>query len=273
MKNNKQFIEMLKKHTTIDIEFINTFFSKFNIGEDLSFHILDKDVAIYLKISLQTLRDRLNNKFSKTKLYIENVDFIKNKNKKTSVVIYYLNYTCFERIAMNGYTKQAELVRIYFSELRKFITYNQNIFSQSLVKKEMLRDYANFESIYFFAVDERKMDFKIGSTSNIIKRLRSYNTGRINEVDLKFYVIVKNMKIIEKCIREKLNKNQVIDGREIYRIEPTKIKKVINDCFCKNITLKEQKDLADELGDLMKLYSYTKDKVNIKPFIIIGKNI
>ena len=40
---------------------------------------------------------------------------------------------------------------------------------------------------------------------------------------------------------------------------------------CKNVTSKQNDKLYEELSDLLKLYSYTKDKINIKPFIIIDK--
>lgn len=126
-KDNKQFIKMLKKDTLIDIEFIDIFFKKFQIGDDLNFDIHEKDVADYLNIEIQTLRDRLNNKYTDDELYFEKADYIKVKTGKTSQVDYYLNYACFERIAMNGDTPESETVRLYFSKLREFITDNQYI--------------------------------------------------------------------------------------------------------------------------------------------------
>lgn len=117
------------------------------------------------------------------------------------------------------------------------------------------------------------MNYKVGSTMDIIRKLRTYNTGKINDTDLKYFVLVKNRKIIERCVKRKLKKNQVIKNREIYRISPEKIKRIVSDCYCENVSLEEQTELADELGDLMKLYSYTKNKVNIKPFIIIGDDL
>jgi hypothetical protein len=80
--NNKKdsvFIKLLKKHTNIDEDFINIFFKKFKIGGELDFDIEDKDVAKYLGITLVTLRKRLKNTFSKTKRYIEKVDYIRIK--------------------------------------------------------------------------------------------------------------------------------------------------------------------------------------------------
>lgn len=50
------FINLLKKYTNIDIDFIDTFFTKFTIGGELDFHLKDSDVAKYLEIQLLTLR-------------------------------------------------------------------------------------------------------------------------------------------------------------------------------------------------------------------------
>ena len=75
--NNSNFINLLKKYTIIDKKFINTFFKKFKVGEELAFHIKDIDVAKYLGVELNTIRRRLNNTFSKNINFIEKVDYIK----------------------------------------------------------------------------------------------------------------------------------------------------------------------------------------------------
>jgi hypothetical protein len=119
------FIKLLKKHTTIDINFIDTFFSKFKIGGELHFDIKDIDVAKYLDIQLNTLRYRLQNKFSKKKNYIENVDYVKVRSGVTSSVTYMLNYQYFEKLAMTGDSSKSEEVRKNFFKLREFLVENQ----------------------------------------------------------------------------------------------------------------------------------------------------
>ena len=271
MPKENVFIELLKKHTSIDIDFINTFFKKFKIGGELHFDIKDKDVSKYLGIELTTLRKRLLNIFSKKKNFIENVDFIKKKSGKTTGLIYMLNYQCFEKLAMSGDSKKSEEVREYFVKLREFLVENQKSIYQAMENKDDLKKYSTYESIYFFAVDERKKDiFKIGRTTDIINRLRNYNVGRIKEVELKYFAIVKNSLLIEKCIKHNLKNKAVFDRKEIFHTKPEIIKKIIDDCYCKYVSKKENDDLYRELSDLLGLYSYTKDKVNIKPYIIIG---
>jgi len=270
---NSVFIDLLKKHTNIDIDFIDTFFKKFKIGGELDFNIKDLDVAKYLGIALITVRNRLNNAYSKTKRFIENVDFVRVKKGKTSALSYMINYQCFEKLAMSGDSVKSETIRMYFVKLREFITENQHLIYQAVENKTDLQKYAGYESIYFFAVDDRKIDFKIGRTIDIVQRLRNYNIGRIKEIDLKYLAIVKNPLLIEKCIKYNLKKNQVIKNKEIYHIKPKIIKRIINECYCKYVPENKNKELYEEMSNLLGIYAYTKDKINIKPFIIIGKDI
>lgn len=271
-KKDSVFIKLLKKHTTIDEDFIDTFFKKFKIGGELDFEIEDNKIAKYLGIEVKTLRDRLLNRYSKKKLYFENADYVKTKSDTSNAgVTYMVNYQCFERLAMLGDSEGSEVVRLYFMKLREFITDNQQTIFQAMENKQDLKKYEGMESIYFFAVDDRKFNFKIGRTDDIVKRLRNYNVGRIMEVDLKYYALVKHSILIEKCMKFKLKAQQVIKNREIYEIDPEKLKKVISDCYCKYVKNKDQNELYDEISSLLGMYVYTKDKINIKPYIIIGK--
>jgi hypothetical protein len=265
------FVKLLKKHTDINPDFIDMFLKKFKIGGEYEFEINENDVVKYLKITKLTLRKRLNNHYAKKKIYYENVDYAKIKMEgEGNGLIYMLNYDCFERIAMSSEGIIGESVRFYFSKLRKFITENQkNIFQAMENKADDLKIYDGLGTIYFFAVDKR--NFKIGKTKNIVKRLREYNVGRIKEIELKYLALVKNETIIEKCMKNKLLPYQKIKNREIYEIDPKKIKKIIDNCYCDNITKANNLDLYKEISNLLGMYAYIKDKINIKPFVIIDK--
>lgn len=128
--------------------------------------------------------------------------------------------------------------------------------------------------MYFFCVDERYPNImKDGSTSNIINRLRVYNTGRINDIELKYFAIVKNRKVIEKCVKKKLKFVQVKNNRELYKIEPSELKKVIDECYIKNVTDKEHAAMCEDVAEILGMYSYVNNKVNIKPYVIIGNDL
>jgi hypothetical protein len=174
---------------------------------------------------------------------------------------------------MSGDSKKSESVRNYFVKLREFLTDNQKIILQSMTNKDELKKYVGFETIYFFAADGRKKLNKIGITKDIISRLNTYNTGRVHEIDLKYLAIVKNSKLIEKCIKLKLKNKQYYENREIYEVDNEKLKKIIVNCYCKYVTKKENDKMYNELSQLAGLYSYVKNKKNIKPFVIINKEI
>ena len=272
MDNQNTFVELLKTHTSIDKTFINKFFKKFKIGDELNFNLNAIDVAKYLGISMDNLKRRLNNYFSKTKRFIEKVDYI--KIRKGKFITYYLNYPAFEKLAMSGDSEKSEEVREYFVKLREFLTENQRAIYQTMENKEELKKYSKFETIYFFAVDERYPDiFKIGRATNILDRLSNYNVGRIKEVDLKYLALVKNNLLIENCMKLKLKKNQFIKGKEIYKIDPIMLVKIIKKCYCKYVSKQKNEELYKEISDLIGLCGYIKGKVNIKPYVIIGNEL
>jgi hypothetical protein len=258
---SNKFPELLKKYTAIDHNFIDTFFSNFQIRDDLVFAITDTSIAKYLNITINILRERLCNKYSNGEKYIYNVDYIKVRKDKSSQLTYLLNYQCFERIAMAGHTPESESVRMYFIQLRKFLSENQNVMGQAITKKQDLRKYNKFETIYFSAIDKRYNNInkleRAGGENGILSRIRDYNVGKIEEIDLKYIVLVKNAILIEACIKKKLFSQQLYDGTEIYVVSLKKIKEVIDYCYCTNITNEEHAELQKEIADLLGFYSYT----------------
>ena len=184
-----------------------------------------------------------------------------------------LNYRCMEKLAMNGDTDESDIIRLYFTKLREFLYDNQEIINQSLDNYSHLKKFGKYDCIYFFAVDEQHNIFKMGTTMDIINRLRVYNTGRIQDIDLKYLAIVKNGKLIENCIKKLIKNNQIKKYRELYQIEPKNLKKIIYDCYIENVNKKENDNLYDDLSDLLGLYSYVKNEINIKPYIVIGDDI
>ena len=75
--------------------------------------------------------------------------------------------------------------------------------------------------------------------------------------------------MVEKCIKLNTKNNQINKNKEILKITPEQLKKIIDNCYCKYASSEENCELYDELSQLSGLYSYVKDKVNIKPYILI----
>ena len=49
------------------------------------------------------------------------------------------------------------------------------------------------------------------------------------------------------------------------------LKKTIEKCYKNNVSKKEHEDLHEEIASLLGFCNYVKDKVHIKPYVIIKK--
>jgi hypothetical protein len=117
-------------------------------------------------------------------------------------------------------------VRTYFIQIREFLTKNASIIRQAICNKNDLRKYSKFDTIYFFAVNDKhfKTLYKAGKARDILQRIKNYNVGRIPDVDLLYLALVKNIDIIDSCMKHALKPFAVIDDREIYNISSIEIK-------------------------------------------------
>ena len=65
-----------------------------------------------------------------------------------------------------------------------------------------------------------------------------------------------NKKWIERCVKYEENRNRILTDN-------------LNTSFLDEL----YDELYKEISDILGIYSYTKDKKNIKPYIIIGKDL
>jgi hypothetical protein len=56
-------------------------------------------------------------------------------------------------------------------------------------------------------------------------------------------------------------------------VDPKKIKKIVKECYCNNVSSEQNELMYEEMASLLGMYAYTKDKTNIKPYIIIGSDV
>lgn len=64
---------------------------------------------------------------------------------------------------------------------------------------------------------------------------------------------------------------EVFEDKEIFEVDVDSLHKVIDECYCKNVSKKEHEKLQEEIQSLFGFYSYVKDKSRIKPFVVINK--
>lgn len=149
---------------------------------------------------------------------------------------------------------------------------NKKLINQALNNKDILNKFVEHKVIYFFVADPKYPEIlKFGRTIDIISRLKTYNTGRIYEPELKYLAVVKNSKLIEDCVKLMLKKNIVYKNTELFQITPDKMIRAINKCYMKNTSSRSNKKLYEEMNELLGLYSYTKNKKRLIPYVIIRK--
>lgn len=122
-------------------------------------------------------------------------------------------------------TKKGEVVRDYFIILRKFINYYKEHFSNKIISLAKKKKY-----VYIILVNKDKNIQKFGRTADIRKRLYSYATGKEKHPDIKFIMIVDDLKQVENCTKIFIKKYKFKNNQELYKIDYDILKKVVFDC-------------------------------------------
>ena len=72
--------------------------------------------------------------------------------------------------------------------------------------------------------------YKIGKTSNLKKRLNTYNSGNANDVEPLFILPVDDIDGVERCIKNACKKFQFRKYKEVYEINLDVLKDVVEKC-------------------------------------------
>jgi phage anti-repressor protein len=233
----------LKKYTAISNNFIDEYFSFYEKCEYNKFGIILDNVLDYLDIKeRKEFYSRFRKKYN-VNIDYEIIEFNYKKEKNIKNVIYYISFDTFERICMVSKAEKAEKVRDYFILLRKFINYYKNHIH------EMINKNNTNKCIYILLVNKNKNIFKVGKTTNIRNRLRTYATGIDTHPDIKFIMLIDDPKKVELCIKLFLKDYEYKKGHEIYKINLDLIKNIVFECNAlnniKNYTNNDSKGTAD----------------------------
>jgi phage anti-repressor protein len=161
-----------------------------------------------------------------------------NNNK-----LYLLTPDCFKRVAMLSRSKNAEMVRTYFIEIENlYFKYRQQTLKgmqdeierlernqkpiEGVAEKELKSGY-----LYIIRASEQKDGLvKIGRTNNLVARLRNYNSGRADDVEVLYTYKVPDIITAERCIKALLKKYQYRKYKEVYQADVEMIKELLHDC-------------------------------------------
>jgi len=243
-------VDFLKKYSTIPNEFINDFFGLYTLKSDTEF-IVDLDVVSkWLKMRKEHLMETL--KYS----YKEHIDYVIEKitlqdakkhggqNKKLIL----LTADAFKRLCMLSRTKKAEEVRTYFITLEKLIDkYKQDIVDGMQKRiKELERNQAPKSNpkkgvIYIFKADKDFNDIvKIGKTGDLKKRMGSHNSSHKDDLEVLFYFETDDIDKVEACVKSVLKDAQYRKYKEIYKMNVSLIKELIDNCDHMILKVKKQ---------------------------------
>jgi phage anti-repressor protein len=231
--------EVLKIFTTVPKKFIDDFFKFTQLNKDVTsdFFIDVNKLSIWLDVSKYTITQMLK------RSYVEGVDYIKRVDtKKTSINAHHkkeilLTSECMKRICMSSRSEKAETVRSYFIELEEFIIhYNDQIVDglmrdiQDLAMKDRRNKKEDGPGLVYILRAASNVN-KLGETMmDLIKRLSTYNTGRMKDVELLYSYRTTHRREVEKCVKALMREKRYRKRRELYEVDWEIISKLIKGC-------------------------------------------
>ena len=182
------------------------------------------------------------------------IDYITDKSivkRDTGAVIKELitiTPDCFKLLCMMSKSERGQYVRRYFLELEHSI---RMFISAEMKRMKKKIEHLEFErkpktkhksgSVYFFPVhneDDEDEIQKIGKTTDILKRLIAYATGRQYDISKIVVFDVDDIDEVERCIKVYLRKFLVRKRHELYKINSIKLMKVFEHCEKSSLDIK-----------------------------------
>ena len=251
-------LTFLTKYSVIDNYFLKEFTLFFNEETLSTDKIIELDnVAKWLNARKDHLKSTL------ISTYIKDIDYTierikKDKSKgpggelKEKILI---TPEAFKHICMLTKTPKGKIVRNYFIQLEVLINKYQSYIVKALNDK--IKILENNQKtipdkktgvIYVIKATEDETDnlVKIGKTGNLKSRMKNYNIGKANNIDLLFVYEVADIDIMERCVKLHIKDYQYRKYKEIYRIEMSLLKEVIAKCDEFNLLFKAHGAPKDE---------------------------
>lgn len=231
-----------KQMASVPNEFIDELFRFYDENTTQTDFAIDmNDVAKWLDGSKETMLTTLR------KTYKLNVDYI--VNKRTNVFnrqspnannhkMYLITPDCFKRFAMLSRSKNADQLRTYFIEVETlFLKHRQQLLDGMKADIERLkRNQKNKKVIpkagymYVIRTPDAPNAYKLGRTKNLRQRLRNYNTGVADDVELLYRYRTDNIDAVENCAKSLLKKFQYRKYKEVYSADLSIIKQFVAGC-------------------------------------------
>lgn len=233
-------IDYIKELSNIPNEFIDDLFSFYDESTLQTDFVINLNVvAKWLDVRKDTLLDTLRN------TYKHRIDYIitKDKNPKqkdprnNNYKHVLITPDCFKRLSMLSRSKKAETVRSYFIDIENtFIKYRQQTLDgikkdiQNIQRKNNKKYDPHTGYVYVIRVSKEKNLYKPGSTTDMNKRLLTYETGKEAPMEVVYMYKTDHIRQVEGCVKAWLKGTQYNHNKEIYEVDLSILKKLINSC-------------------------------------------
>jgi phage anti-repressor protein/predicted GIY-YIG superfamily endonuclease len=252
--------EFLKKYSTISNYFIDEFLGFYSLETLNNEFIVDLEkIALWLNSRKSTLKETL------IKSYQKNIDYkvikaIKAPNSGSGGATkqnIFLTVEAFKKLCMLSRTKRGEEVRKYFLELENLINKYKNYIIKELngrinVLENNQKPIVETKkgTIYIIRATDDANDslYKIGKTENLKKRVKAYNTGKADNVEVLFHYEVDDITTLEKCVKLQMKKYQYRKYKEVFQINLDILKQVIKKCDEFEVIFKKENMTIKQLG-------------------------
>lgn len=180
-------------------------------------YIIDLDlVAKWLKVKKGHLKSTLTTSYEKDVDYV--VTEITNKRgsgRKLEKIM--LTADCFKFLCMRSKTAKAQMVRAYYVELER---------------NQRPHDYTKGRGVIYVIKASEKWNsvYKLGRSKDLKTRLRSYGSGKMDDVDVVHVFETEMIEAVERCCKAMLAEKQYRKIKEVYQVDIDIIKSVIRDC-------------------------------------------
>lgn len=232
----------IKQHTTVPEWFVDEYIDMVPMNALQTDAVVDLDiVARWLNSTKRTLFTTLRSG------YKVNIDYIIVKTKANRTGKYggnnykkiMLTPDCFKRLCMFSRAKNAEYVRSYYLALEGLLfKYHQQMLDgmqhqiESLEKAKANKS-PEMKMGYIYVIrasDKKDSVYKIGRSQNLLARLRAYQSGKLEDIEVVFKWRTDDLKSMENCVKAFLDKERHMKYKEIYKANLEMIKMIIHKC-------------------------------------------
>jgi len=238
--------EFVKMTSTVPAKFVDELFEFYDETTNQTDTVIRLDVvAKWLSANKDILAKTLRKSYRAGFDYVVelNTKAQKSDPRSNNHKLYLITPDCFKRLAMTSRSKNAEMVRTYFIEIENmFLKYRMQTLQGMQHEIERLernqRDKKGLGDVdpkagylYVIRASEHKDGiFKIGRSKDLLSRLRNYDSGRADDIEVMYMYQVPDIVSAEGCVKALLKKYKYRKYKEVYQADIDMIKDLVKGC-------------------------------------------